>query len=151
RFGRTTQVRTKSANADGTPAWLISRTVYDRYGRESVVTDQYVDGSTDPVFATRTVYDALGRAEGTERLKGVAVILDPTTGNSTLTTMGTVMSATRTIFDEKGRTKLTVSATGQVTRFEYDVHGRESAVISHAVYEGNTWVSHRTEFFYDEH
>ena len=68
RFGRPTQTRTESANANGSPAWLISRTVYDGHGRVSVVTDPFVENSVDPVYATRTIHDAFGRKPRTERL-----------------------------------------------------------------------------------
>jgi RHS repeat-associated protein len=151
RFGRKTQTRTESANADGSPAWLITRTVYDRFGRATAVTDPYVEGSAAPVYVTRTIYDEFGRKVQTQRRQGAVVALDLATGNTTLTSAGTVISTSRTVFDSTGRTVLTVSATGEVTRFEYDSLGRRSAVISHAVLEGSTWVSQRTETGYDEH
>jgi RHS repeat-associated protein/uncharacterized repeat protein (TIGR01451 family) len=149
QFGRVTQTRTESASANGTAAWLISRTAFDAYGRASVVTDSYVEGSAGPVYGSRTVYDDLGRARGSERLQGVAIDLNATTGNTTLTAAGTVIATTTTKFDAHGRTELTVSATGAVTRFEYDELGRQTVVISHAVQEGVEWVSHLTETRYD--
>jgi RHS repeat-associated protein len=149
QFGRVTQTRTESATATGGPAWLISRTVFDAYGRTSVVTDLYIEGSGTPVNGARTVYDDLGRAKGSERLQGVVIDLNATTGNTTLAAAGTVIWTTQTEFDAHGRTRLTVSATGEVTRFEYDVYGRQTAVISHAVYDSVHWVSHLTKTVYD--
>ena len=46
-------------------------------------------GASPAVYATRTVYDDLGRAIRTERLKNVVVSLDAA-GKATLTSAGTI-------------------------------------------------------------
>ena len=43
------------------PIFLDTDTVYDDKGRVWLTTDAYVDGSSDPIYATKTVYDDLGR------------------------------------------------------------------------------------------
>jgi RHS repeat-associated protein len=134
RFGNITQTLTKSRDENGNVVWLVSRTVYDSFGRAYLSTDQYIDAtgtsaSSGPVRATKTLYNSNGRSFGTQRLSGVVVTLDATSGQTTTTNGGTVLSETRTVYDSKGRVSQTVSETGAVTKYEYDSLGRQTVTI----------------------
>ena len=76
RFGEVVETRRQSRDSGGQPVWLVSRTVYDSQGRVTLQTDQNLEGTSDPVYGTQTVYDNLGRAVRTIRREGVAVTLD---------------------------------------------------------------------------
>lgn len=62
-------VRTLYADGTGT------RSVYDVMGRAILVTDRFKSGQSDPINATRTVYDALGRVSETQRVSDVTVTI----------------------------------------------------------------------------
>jgi YD repeat-containing protein len=117
------------------------------------------------------VYDDQGRVVRTERLENVWIeIVDPTTGQpayplssaasslqSSVTSFGTVVSSTRTVYNEKGQVTRSIAADGQITDYEYDVCGRQTATVGQAVpaeslgltqYAGNL-VRHRAETEYD--
>jgi YD repeat-containing protein len=94
-----------------------------------VATDQYLEGSTEPVYGTRTVYDGLGRAVRTVRLEGVQVSL--ASGETTLTSAGTELWSTATEYDSEGRVSRTIAANGQTGQNVYDSFGRQIATIGH--------------------
>jgi len=154
RYGEVVQTATQARRASeggGTEVvWLVSRTVYDDYGRVEVATDRYVLDSTATVYGTKTIYDTLGRVVKTERLEGVQIdVIDPATGNpvdpldpaysgpstlsSNLSTSGSVLSATETVYNAKGQVARSIAADGQVTQYEYDSLGRQVATIGHIV------------------
>ena len=159
-FGEVTQTRREVPNSAGTDAvWLVSRTVYDDFGRVTLTTDQYLEGGADPVFATLTQYDTLGRAHKSTRLEGVSVAIDPITGNASLVASGFALYTTQTIYDAEGRVHQQIAADGQTTTFEYDDLGRQIATISHPLpaeeigltgYAPGTLVSLRSETVYDD-
>ena len=142
----------------GTLVWLVSRTVYDEFGRVLVSTDQFLLGGADPVYATLTEYDELGRAHKSTRLEGVDVSLSLVTGHSSLDNPGTPLYTTQTIYDDDGRVSQQIAADGQTTSFEYDDLGRQIATISHPLpaeevgltsQPAGTLVSLRSETVYD--
>ncbi|HIQ20938.1 MAG TPA: hypothetical protein EYH34_06855, partial [Planctomycetes bacterium] len=110
--GRQIETRTQAKDQNGQLQWLVTRTVYDAAGRTVVTTDQYVEGSADPVTGTRSVYDDAGRVVRTEKLEGVVVDIDATGPHpkSVLTDPGTVVWLTETLYDIAGRV---VKSTGQ--------------------------------------
>jgi RHS repeat-associated protein len=167
-----TATETRSVSEGGTPetVWLVSRSVYDEYGRVVLATDRFAVAASfqlasdpsPPTLATRTSYDALGRAWKTERLKDVVVDIE--NGTTTVTAAGTVLSNTRTIYNDgapangtagdvilgqwipglagqdpvQGQVAVaqvhkSIAADGQVTEYEYDKLGRQIATIGHAV------------------
>ncbi|MEX0726124.1 MAG: hypothetical protein WD065_07635 [Planctomycetaceae bacterium] len=125
------QSRSETKDENGDVAWLISRTLYDEYGRAEVSTDRYVEGSEDPILGTRTIYDAKGRGVRSERLSDVDIqIID---GETVLVEPGTMLYRSETVYDAKGRVAKTIAADGQVTTYEYDSLNRRIATILHAV------------------
>ena len=122
-FGETTQTRRELV--DG--RWMVSERVYDSQGRVVFSTDSHVEGSTDPIYGTQTIYDAQGRVEKTVRYVGcqVAVTAD---GTSTVVSYGNVLYQTSTEYDSKGRVKSSIDAYGNVTTYEYDNLDRQVAV-----------------------
>jgi RHS repeat-associated protein len=145
--GEPIQTRAQSVDANGQTAWLLKRTVYDELGRSVFVTDPYVEGSSDPVYATRTVYDDLGRVERTVRFKGAQV--DLVNGDSVVTSDGTQLSQTQSVYDAKGRLARSIDANGQATDYEYDNLDRRTAVIGPTVVVAGQSVRDRTETVYD--
>jgi len=170
RYGQTIETRIQARRAsEGVgieDVWLVTRTVYDDYGRAFLTTDQYVDNNATPepsspaVYATRTIYDAQGRAHKSQRLEGVVVTVGQVSNLpvTQLTAPGTVISTSETIYNDRGQTARTIAADGQITDFEYDVQGRQTATIGHPVpaedvglgedYEGNL-VRFRTKTEYN--
>ncbi|MBW3597668.1 MAG: hypothetical protein KY475_10370, partial [Planctomycetes bacterium] len=137
----------------------VSRTVYDQYGRVELTTDRFIlPGSTllgegaAPARATRTLYDDQGRAHKSQRIAGAVVEIQ--SGASVVTTEGTVLSTSESLYNAKGQVARTIAADGQITDFEYDAKGRQTAVVTHPLpaedvglagqYPGK-FVRHRTE------
>jgi RHS repeat-associated protein len=147
--GQLLQVRTQARDENNVLVWLVQRTVYDSYGRTVVATDPYLEGATTPVMGTRTVYDLLGRTIRTERLQGVVIDLD--SGNTVLTSAGTVLWTEQTIYNDKGQVQRTVALDGQITDYEYDELGRQTAQVGSPVPDPYTGVvvRLRTEVEYD--
>lgn len=150
-FGRLIEVRTQSLDEDGKRVWRVQRTVFDAYGRVSVTTDPFVEGSLSPVLGTRTNHDMHGRVVGIERLLGVDVTIAG--GAAVLASPGTVISATRTEYDDSVRITRAVAADGGITDYEYDQLDRQTAVIGPFVVDRDTgdFVRHRIELEYDRY
>lgn len=148
--GELIETRTQAPDENGTLVWLVKRTVYDELGRKSIVTDRYIDGSSTPVFATRTVYDAKGRGLEEHRLEGVTV--DIAGGDAVLANAGTIITRTKTVYNERGQVAQTIAADGQTTDYEYDEFGRRAAVIGPAAVDpgSGVLVRHRTELVYND-
>ena len=149
KAGSPLQTRSQARDENDNPVWLASRTVYDQYGRASVSVDQYVEGSTTPRMGTRTVYNDDGQVIRTERLSGV--VIDLVNGVTTLTSAGTVISSSETIYDDKGRVQQSIGPSGQITDYEYDNLGRRAATIGHPVTLGGVTVRHRIETEYNDY
>ncbi len=173
--GRVIDSRTQSVDQNGQTVWLVTQTVYNAQGQVELTTDQYQEGSSQ-FDATETIYDSLGRTVQTIRLQGVTVSLvnpntgqpvDPTTdpGNvpvvSEVTNWGTQLYATKTVYNSVGQATESVAADGQVTQYEYNSLGQQTATIGQPVAPGSvglgipagdpadTLVSLRTETAYD--
>jgi YD repeat-containing protein len=146
--GEVVETRTQSLDENGQAVWLVRRTVYDELGRPVVQTDPYVEGSTSPVYATRTDYDDKGRAFRSIRLVGVQVDL---VGDETvLSNPGTELWRTETQYDSQGREARSIAADGEVTDYEYDDLDRQVAVIGPPVVLAGVIVRQRTETVYDD-
>ncbi|NLE37441.1 MAG: RHS repeat protein, partial [Pirellulaceae bacterium] len=156
-FGETIETRTESVDAAGQPVWLVSRTVYDSYGRVELSTDRYVEGNSDPVLATRTIYDEKGRAVKKLRLEGVEVGL--VDGDTVVSDWGSEVWRTETVYDAKGRVWKSIgrhdasdpNSARPTTEYEYDSLGRQIAALGPAVLDERTGelVRHRAESKYD--
>lgn len=106
KFGEILESRRQSYSESGAIVWLVSRTVYDSFGRSILSTEQYQEGTTAPIFASTTQYDSFGRSFRTARVKGVQVSITGTTGDgftSSITSPGVEISSSETIYDSKGR------------------------------------------------
>jgi RHS repeat-associated protein len=147
QYGRIIESRRQSIDQNGDTVWLVSRTAYDSLGRVSLATDEYQEGSGDPVYGTQTIYDSLGRAIKTVRLQGVEIdlvnaatgqLVDPldpqgATINSRVTSTGTVLSQTQTVYNALGQMTRSVAADGEITDYEYDSFGRQTATLGQPV------------------
>jgi RHS repeat-associated protein len=153
--GALVQTLTETTDEDDVPGWIVTRTVYDGFGRVAFVTDPVwiadpdstIDAAVDlasvPVtwYGTRTIYDQLGREEFRGRWKGVEVsFTSDGSGIGLFSTAvetdwdnppgGTVrLSHSQTIYDDFGRVEASVSETGARTDYYYDVGGRQVAVL----------------------
>jgi RHS repeat-associated protein len=175
QLGRVVDSRTQSVDQNGNVVWLVARTVYNAQGQVELATDQYQEGSSTPVNATETIYDQLGRAVQTIRLQGVQVgLFNANTGApvnplnpgnaaivSRVTSWGTQLYSTKAVYNSLGQVVQSVAEDGQVTNYEYDSLGRQTAQIGQAVAPASvgiavptgdpagTLVSLRTETAYD--
>ncbi|MEM7312871.1 MAG: hypothetical protein AAF497_06940, partial [Planctomycetota bacterium] len=122
-----------------------SQTVFDDQDRVLLQTDEFLPGET--IFATKTIYDDAGRAVGSQRIKDVVISIDAD-GNSTITQAGTVLHATEQFF-ELDRLVRSVDASGNVSDYEYDAWGRQTASIGPVVVVDGIEARHRTESIYD--
>ncbi len=75
--GRVIQTRSQSRKAiagGGTQTvWNVTRTVYDAASRAIAQTEPYVEGTVDPIRASRTVYDDAGRLKETYQVSGIVI------------------------------------------------------------------------------
>ena len=141
RFGQAIESRTQSYDENGVLVWLTSRSVYDSLGRSLLSTDRYVmpastelgAGSSPAFYATATLYDNQGRSIGSQRISGAVVTITGTAGNQTsaITTRGTQLHESKTIYDTRGRVSRSISSTGQMTDYVYDARDRQIATIGH--------------------
>jgi YD repeat-containing protein len=136
RFGQTIETRTQSTDETGADVWLVTRTVYDGYGRVELSTDRFLLPGTTllgegaaPARATRTLYDGQGRAHKTQRVAGAVVEIQ--NGAPVVTTNGSVLTTSETIYNAKGQVARTIAADGQIKDFVYDPQGRQVATIGH--------------------
>jgi YD repeat-containing protein len=159
-FGETTRTRRELIGGE----WLVSETVYDSQGRVVFSTDSHLEGSTDPVYGTKSIYDSKGRSVGSIRYKNSEIEIAPD-GSSSIKTVGTEIYRTSTEYDDKGRVKSSTDAYGNVTTYEYDNLDRQvkvyqpEGIISETVYDsqGRVWKSiiragnevRTTEYKYD--
>jgi uncharacterized delta-60 repeat protein len=114
-------------DANYSPVSTESRTVYDALGRVSWQTDRFrlsntsdINSSDNTAFATHTVYDALGRVVETDRYEGTQINVSApethlsnggrfTVGASTLVSAGTLISSTKTIYNDQGQVAENIS------------------------------------------
>ncbi|MDR2667237.1 MAG: hypothetical protein LBB34_03990, partial [Holosporales bacterium] len=70
-------------------------------GRVVFSTDSHLEGSTDPVYGTRSLYDSKGRSVGSIRYKNSAIEI-AADGTSSVKTTGTEIYRTSTEYDSFG-------------------------------------------------
>ena len=167
-LGQTIETRVQSKTETGTDVWIVSRTIYDRYGRSDLATAPFILASTcalgacasPPVKATRAIYDDHGRLAKIQILKDVIVDMSAQTGLPVVTSAGSVVSTSETIYDDRGRVRRTIAHDGQITDSEYDSQGRQVATIVHpfpaaevglgAQYPGK-FVRYRSELVFNQY
>jgi RHS repeat-associated protein len=151
--GLVIQTRSESRDAAGAVAWLLNRTVYDAIGRVAVATDQYVEGSTSPVWATRYTYDGAGRTTVLEQLKGVVIDLVGSGSSlvAQLTDPGTVIWSTSAHYDDAGRLVQSIDRYGTIRLTAYDKAGRVIETRAQGRDENDHLVWQVTRTVYDEH
>jgi RHS repeat-associated protein len=112
-----------------TPDGLVSDTVYDPEGRTSYTDDPHVPGQAD-VRGTHTSYDSMGRVTETDRLDALVISVTTTNGISTsqVTSPGTLLSSTKSTYNDLGQVVSSADTTGQTTLFQYDADGRQNGV-----------------------
>jgi hypothetical protein len=108
--------------------WLVSRTVYDRNGRVTWQTDEHIEADPsqpETGWATRTVYDQLGRVVATERRSNALMNLDMADGFpvGVVSFAGFLVSATAQGYDEAGRLWWSENESGVRTVNVYDQYG----------------------------
>jgi YD repeat-containing protein len=86
-----------------------------------------LEGSSEPIYGTKSLYDDKGRSIGSIRYYGsrIAITAD---GSSSIAATGTEIYRTSTEYDSKGRTKSSTDAYGNTTTYEYDNLDRQVAV-----------------------
>jgi RHS repeat-associated protein len=122
-FGETTQTRRELIGG----GWLVSESIYDSQGRVVFSTDSHLEGSTDPVYGTKSIYDSKGRSVGSIRYVNSEIEI-AADGTSSIKTTGTEIYRTTTEYDSKGRVKSSTDAYGNTTTYEYDNLDRQVAV-----------------------
>ncbi|MFN9604955.1 MAG: hypothetical protein ACK6A7_16115, partial [Planctomycetota bacterium] len=107
------QTRQQTYDGLGQLKYLVSRTVYDDFGRTILTTDSYLEGSADPIYGSQTLYDSLGRVTSSVRRVGVAV---PLNGSETsIGALGTIVSQSFTQYDSQGRAFRQIAPDGQIS------------------------------------
>jgi RHS repeat-associated protein len=178
KFGNVLQTRTRTYDENNNPMWLVQRNVFDNFGRIQYATDTYVVPDNDSpiapapsapartVYGTRSLYDAAGRSIGSQRVLGAVVTMSQqgpgpqAVYSSRLSDPGTVVSSTKTEYDNQGRAFKHTAADGQTNITLYDARGRSQATLGHAVEPAlvglsgpdytNRLVRLRTETVYDD-
>jgi RHS repeat-associated protein len=152
------ETRTESWDSDGSPRWVVTRTVYDDAGRPVFTTDRYVCTDAEAqalvspaVWGTQTVYDESGRVIGTNRLDGMRVALVEQGGqiyDSVLDAGGRIVSTTKTVYEEAtGRVEYTIDQFGTKTYYRYDAQGRQIEIRTESSNEdGLCWLVTRTVY-----
>jgi YD repeat-containing protein len=129
--GAVVQTRQQTYDGLGQLKYLVSRTVYDDFGRTVLATDSYLEGSADPIYGSQTLYDSLGRVTSSVRRVGVAVQLN---GSETSTTaLGTIVSQSFTQYDSQGRAFQQIAADGQISITEFNALGDALVRAGHPV------------------
>jgi RHS repeat-associated protein len=148
RQGPNAVSRRQAFDENGNSVWFIARTVYDFFGRAVVSTEEYPEGTSEPIRGTQTVYDPRGRTIRSIQLSGVVVAIDSVTGNSTLTSSGTIVSQNQTTYNADGRVAFTTDAYGLETHTTLDSLGRTTETRRQAVDQNGSivWLVSRTVF-----
>jgi RHS repeat-associated protein len=116
----------QTTSPDGT----VSRTVYDAQGRAVYADDPHVDGQ--PSNGTHTIYDVMGRVVETDRLANVVIGIVTQNGISTsaLVSAGTVLSTSKSVYNDLGQVTQATDEAGATTQYQYDAAGHQTAVIN---------------------
>jgi YD repeat-containing protein len=149
----------RTVYADGTE----TRTAYDASGRAEWTSDRFYSGATISAagvpsapadiaaLATRTLYDSLGRASGSERYKDVLIKLTIGTSGlfaasgpnaATLQSAGKRLSVNSTAYDTQGRVKEIKDASGLITQTEYYTNGQVKRTRQVASSTATPWTSY---------
>jgi len=127
------------------PDNTVTRTTYDEQNRAVYVQDRTLPNGTVTVApATKTTYDAAGRVTKVERLASITLTKSPTdsyVSNNitpaqfamTASSAGSVLTTTRTFYDNVGREKFSVDIHNVTTENTYDAGGRK---LNSKVYRG---------------
>ena len=135
---------TQTQYPDGT----LIRTVYEELGRAIITTDRMAppdSGTVTTNNGSRTIYDPVGRAVRTERLKDIVLDLVATGtvyGCQLQSPAPVVLSATTTEYDAAGRALVTTDELGNPTSYKYDDAGRRVTVADA--------LGHITSYSYDD-
>jgi RHS repeat-associated protein len=109
------------------PDGLVTDTVYDAQGRAIYTDDPHKPNANVPCDGTHTIYDQDGNVVGTERLANLVITVTPQAGKdfgtSVLTSPGTVLSTTTTVYNSANEVVQTIDASGLVTNNQYDSAG----------------------------
>ncbi|HQU44177.1 MAG TPA: hypothetical protein PK867_15260, partial [Pirellulales bacterium] len=145
--------RREAHDQNGNAQWLLTQTVYDGAGRASVVTDEYQQGTTAPIWGTRYTFDTSGRVIKTEGLKGVQITFNgtPNAYVSVLTSAGTVVSTTTTTYDALGRIASSTDQYGRQTLNTYDSVGNLVEARTQNYDQNGTLVWRVTRTVYDKY
>tara|TARA_R110002167_G_scaffold352262_1_gene565134 strand:- start:1303 stop:19128 length:17826 start_codon:yes stop_codon:yes gene_type:complete len=147
--GLTTEVRNQVKDQNGQLVWLVSRTIYDEFGRAVISTSPYIEGSGEPIDATRSDYDLHGRQYQTAQLENVNI--DLVDGESILISSGIEISTTTTYFNRYGQISQVITSTGAISNLEYDAFGRQTASVGPEVNINGMLIRNRTESVYNAH
>ncbi len=129
QHGEVVESRSEVPPPSGQPAsaghWMVSRTIYDSFGRAVLSTDRFLvpldtplgeDPATGPVptQVTKTIYDSRGRTTATEQYTGATVSLTqsealPYSPAPTIDSLGTLETVSETLYDSAGRSWRTIS------------------------------------------
>ena len=109
--------------------------------------------SVQAVYGTEADYDADGRAVGTERISGLVIALVNDNGSmeSVVKNAGTVVWSTSSDYGATGELLQTVGRQGEITNYEYDSAGRQTAEVGPVILDPITGqlVRDRTEWHYN--
>jgi RHS repeat-associated protein len=135
--------RVEISHSDGT----LERFVFDDLGRPVIVANRHVPGQ--PAEGVRVTYDYAGRVTEKAFLGHVliSVVDDPRNPGTkkSIFVSASVYGTGRREYDEAGRLAVSTEPNGQVTRYEYDANGRQTAV----TVEDQSGNAYRTEYEYD--
>ncbi len=147
-LGDVTESRRQAFDENGNSVWFVARTVYDSFGRAVISTEEYPEGTSEPIRGTKTVYDPQGRTIRSLQQSGVVVAIDSVTGNSTLISSGTIVAQNYTNYNADGRVDFTTDAYGLETHTTWDSLGRTTETRRQAVDQnGNiVWLVSRTVY-----
>ena len=146
--------------------WVVTRTLYDDFGRVIFVTDPYfqhdwlaTDNAGISTGGTRTVYDSLGRVSATERYEGVTINLaddpnSPFNGHKISQTdfnfdAATPVRTSLKFYDDIGRADHTINESGARTDYYYDAAGRQIAVLGPLTVVGGFTVRNLSQSIFD--
>ena len=129
--GLAIETRSESPDETGSGVWLISRTVYDTEGRSVYSTGIFPEGTApSQITGTHTVYeDGTGRVLETEQLLGITIDIIASssslgTQDSSVASAGSVISSSRSFYDDNDRVVETENNYGLKSQTLYDVNGR---------------------------
>lgn len=119
--GNETQVRRQQYEGSD-KVWYVSQTLYGAASQEIAKTDEYREGTDEPIYGTTTVYNGDGNVVKTVRVRGLAITVDAA-GEATLTSEGEVVYTESTTYNNAGWTMSETDKFGLTKSYEYDKFG----------------------------